>query len=281
VRKIGFADLRTALARGYDDFKAMPTHVVFLCVVYPFAGLLIATAALGNDFLRLLYPLAAGFALLGPFFAIGLYELSRRREAGLDTNWKHAFDVVHSPSLPAILALGLLLLAIFGVWIATADAIYVAFFGYRPINSPLAFLGTLFSTREGLGLIVVGNVVGLGFAIVAGTLSVVSFPLLLDRHVGFAAAILASLRLVAANPVTMAAWGLIVAAILFIASLPLFVGLAIALPILGHATWHLYRLAIEPDPGARPEFHTREGEPRYAADFPVNLIAPLLRGKKE
>jgi len=113
VRAVHLADLRDALRSGLDDFRAMPTHVVFLSVLYPIVGLVLSRALFVADLVPLLYPLAAGFALVGPFAAIGLYELSRRRELGLDTSWTHAFDIVHSPSLGAILALGLLLLAIF------------------------------------------------------------------------------------------------------------------------------------------------------------------------
>src|ERR1019366_7943403 len=130
VRRIAPADLLQALARGLDDFSAMPSHAVFLCVIYPLLGALLISLSLGYSMLPLAFPLAAGFALIGPFAAIGLYELSRRREAGLDASSRHAFDVVHSPSLGAILALGLLLMAIFLIWLAVAEAIYVAKFGY-------------------------------------------------------------------------------------------------------------------------------------------------------
>src|SRR4029078_13524588 len=117
VRSIGLSDLRYALAKGLEDFRAMPTHVIFLCLIYPIAGVAIGRAAFGYDVVPLLYPLATGFALLGPIAAIGLYERSRRRDLGLDTSWRHAFDIFHSPSLPAIAALGGLLLLVFGVWI--------------------------------------------------------------------------------------------------------------------------------------------------------------------
>jgi uncharacterized membrane protein len=129
VRSIGLSDLTDALAKGVDDFRAMPTHVLFLSLIYPLIGLALAGATFGYNFIPLLYPLAAGFALIGPIAAIGLYELSRRRELGMDTSWKHVFDVAHSPSLPSIAALGAILLVIFSVWLAVADAIYIANFG--------------------------------------------------------------------------------------------------------------------------------------------------------
>ena len=273
IRKIGLADLRDALARGIDDFLAMPSHAVFLCLIYPVVGFVAARLVLGANVLPLLFPLAAGFALIGPLAALGLYEMSRRREQGLDVSWKHALDIRHSPSLAAILVLGLLLVAIFLVWIAVAQGIYVATFGYVPAASMPDFINQVFTTSQGWTLAILGNLVGFLFAVVVLTLTVVSFPLLLDRDVGLAVAILTSVRAVLANPVTMAMWGLIVAAMLLIGSLPAFFGLAVVVPILGHATWHLYRKVVEPDLSDRPRFH--EPKPRaarYAADFPAALF---------
>ena len=278
VRSISPADLRDVLAKGLADFRAMPTHVIFLSLIYPIAGLAIARWTAGHDIVPLLYPLIAGFALIGPFAAIGLYELSRRRELGLDTSWRHAFDIVHSPSLWSILALGLLLVAIFGVWLAVAHGLYVAHFGEdeRPIG--LAELARrIFDTPQGRSLIVTGNAVGFLFALASFALSAVSFPLLLDRNVGMATAIVTSLRAILKNPVTMALWGLIVAAGLALGSLPFLFGLAVVMPILGHASWHLYRKVVVPDGGARPEFHPGPKAPRYAADFPSSLFLPLKK----
>lgn len=246
VRRIGLADIRSALADGFADFAAMPTHVVFLGLIYPVVGLFIGRLVYGYDVLPLFFPLAAGFALVGPFAALGLYELSRRREFGLDTSWKHAFDVVHSQSFGAISLLGFLLLAIFFVWIAAANAIYVATFGYEPAASIPDFLRQIFATPEGTVLIVAGNAIGFLFAVLVLAISVVSFPLLLDRNVGAHVAILTSVRAVAANPAAMALWGLIVAVALLIGSIPFFVGLAVVVPVLGHATWHLYRRVVLP-----------------------------------
>jgi uncharacterized membrane protein len=273
VRKIGIADLKDALARGWDDFAAMPSHAVFLCLIYPVVGFLLARLVLGANVLPLLFPLAAGFALLGPLAALGLYEMSRRREQGLDVSWKHALDVFRSPSLGAIVALGLLLVAIFLVWIAVAQAIYVATFGYAPAASMPDFIQQVLTTRDGWMLTILGNGIGFLFAVVVLTLGVVSFPLLLDRDVGVATAVLTSVRAVLANPVTMAVWGLIVAALLFIGSLPAFFGLAVVMPVLGHATWHLYRKVVEPDLSERPRFRDPvPREQRYAADFPASLF---------
>jgi uncharacterized membrane protein len=280
VRHIQLADLKDALSSGLDDFWAMPTHVIFLCMIYPVIGVALGNATFNHNAIPLLYPLAAGFALIGPIAGIWLFELSRRRELGLDTSWRHGFDVVHSPSFPSILALGLLLLAIFGLWIAAAQAIYISAFGYREIGAE-DFARQVLTTPEGRRMMLVGNLVGLPFAIVAATISVVSFPLLLDRNVGFSVALMTSVRAVVKNPVVMAAWGLIVAALLAIGSLPFFLGLAIVMPILGHATWHLYRKVVVPEAGERPEYHPRDKGTRYAADFPASLFFPAKREKLE
>jgi uncharacterized membrane protein len=271
IRRIGFADLKDALAKGFDDFMAMPTHAMFLCAIYPIIGLLLARLAFGYSILPLLYPLASSFALIGPLAALGLYELSRRREAGLDGSATHAFDVLRSSSIGAIAALGILLLLVVGVWLAIANAIYVADFGYASPSSFGQFIDDVLTTRAGWNLIIVGNAVGFCFAVVVLTISVVSFPLLLDRDVGAAVALLTSIRAVAENPLVMATWGLIVAVLLTLGSLPFFLGLTVVLPVLGHATWHLYRKVVEPETSARPDF--RKEPPRHSAvDFPANLF---------
>ena len=245
IRKIGFADLKDALAHGLDDFAAMPSHVIFLSLLYPIVGFILARLAFGHDVLPLLYPLATGFALIGPLAAVGLYELSRRREQGLDTHWTHVFDVRKSPSFGAIVALGILLMLIFLAWLATAQAIYQSLFGVLAPTSITAFVREVLTTQAGWMLILFGNGIGFLYAVLVLVISVVSFPLLLDRDVGAAVALWTSIRAVAVNPVTMAAWGLIVAVLLAIGSLPLFFGLAIVMPILGHSTWHLYRKVVE------------------------------------
>ncbi len=272
VNRIGTGDLEDALQRGLDDFYAMPTHAMFLCAIYPVVGLLLARLAFGYSILPLLYPLVAGFALVGPLAALGLYELSRRREAGLEAAASHALDVVGSSSIGALVALGILVLGLFVLWIAFANAIYIANFGYAPPASIGSFVREVLTTHTGWNLIIVGNGVGFLFAVIVLAISVVSFPLLLDRDVGAAVALLTSIRVVLKNPLTMAAWGLIVAALLFIGSLPAFLGLTIVMPVLGHATWHLYRTTVESEASPHPKPHQKPSERRYAADFPAVLF---------
>ncbi|MBV9523920.1 MAG: DUF2189 domain-containing protein, partial [Alphaproteobacteria bacterium] len=170
VRRIGPADLKDALVRGVDDFRAVPTHAIFLCLIYSIVGLALGRLMFGYGMLPLLFPLVAGFALLGPVAAVGLYEMSRWREAGLPVSWKNAFDVARSPSLGAILTLGGLLLAIFLIWLDTAQAIYDLTFGDAEPGSVEVFLHDVLATPSGWALIIIGNVVGLVFA--AGVLAI-------------------------------------------------------------------------------------------------------------
>jgi uncharacterized membrane protein len=282
VRRIGVADLKEVLASGLDDFKAMPSHAVFLCLIYPILGLLLCWLTLGFALLSLVYPLILGFALIGPFAAIILYELSRERERGVPVDVTHAFGVFRSPSFGAIAALGLLLMVIFLVWLAVAQAIYVASFGDAPISSISEFAHRVFTTPEGWQLIIVGNGVGFLFALLVLTISVVSFPLLLDRDVGAVEAVLTSVRVVWENPTVIAVWGLIVAGALALGSLPLLIGLAIVVPVLGHSTWHLYRKVVEPDLSLPQEQPPPSKHQRwYAAQFPAALFADESRKPDE
>ncbi len=244
VRRIGLGDLRHALTNGVADFAANRTDVIFLCVIYPLVGLVLARLASGYGVVPLLFPLASGFALVGPLAAVGLNEMSRRREAGAEVGWVDAFGVLRSPSIGAIIGLGLLLIAIFLLWLATAEAIYVVTLGPKAPVSIAAFAHDVFATAAGWTMIVLGVGVGFLFAAVTLAISVVSFPLLLDRDVKMETAVWTSVQAVVANPVPMAAWGLVVAAALVVGSVPCLLGLVIVMPVLGHATWHLYRRVI-------------------------------------
>jgi uncharacterized membrane protein len=244
VRRIGVRDLRVALAAGWDDFRAIPTQLIFLCLLYPIVGLLAGRAAFDDDLMPLVWPLVAGLSLMGPICAVGLYEISRRREAGLPASAANVFDVLRSPALPQIAAMGGLLLALFLAWVFVADRLWRVTLEPMHISGWQGMIDALLQTYAGRRLIVWGNLAGLMFALVVLAISAVSIPLMLDRNVGLAQAIEVSVRVMRTNPISMALWGMTVAALLALGSLPLFIGLAIAMPVLGHATWHLYRRVV-------------------------------------
>jgi uncharacterized membrane protein len=252
VRRITTSDLKEALRKGVDDFMAMPTHLAFLGLLYPLFGVGLGALTFSNNALPLLFPLVSGFALIGPVAAIGLYELSRRRELGLDTSVSHAFDVFRSPSLPAIVALGLALMVIFVAWVLAAQALYQALYGPLAPESYLGFLAEVLTTGRGWTMILLGHLIGFCFAAIAFSIGVVSFPLLLDRDVGAVCAAQTSIRAVLANLKPMALWALIIAVLVMIGSIPLLVGLAVVMPILGHASWHLYRRTVDPSGRENP-----------------------------
>ncbi|KFC68725.1 cytochrome c oxidase subunit I [Devosia sp. LC5] len=252
IRKITLADLIDALKRGAADFWAKPSHYVLLTLIYPIVGIVLAVWMSGYHTWPLLYPLMGGFALIGPFAAIGLYEISRRRELGLDTSWIHAFEVLRSPAIASIAAVGIFLFAVFTLWLTAAQGLYENLFGSSAPAQLSALINQVLTTPEGWTLLIVGNLLGLAFAVITLCTTVVAFPLLLDRDVGAYVAVTTSIRAVLKNPIPMLAWGLIVAVGLALGSLPLFVGLAVVIPIFGHATWHLYRKVIEPVEMAPP-----------------------------
>jgi uncharacterized membrane protein len=244
IRKITARDLVDALREGAADVAATRDDILFIGLIYPLAGLVLARLAFSYDLLPLVFPLASGFALIGPFAAIGLYELSRRRDQGMAVNWLDAFAVLRSPAIGSILLLGAVELALFALWLGVAYQIYLTNLGHAAPQTFAGFERSVFQTGGGWAMIAEGFGVGFLFAVLAFALSVVSFPLLLDRDVGVTRAIATSLRAVAANPGVMALWGAIVAGALVLGSAPALVGLIFVVPLLGHATWRLYRKLV-------------------------------------
>jgi len=244
VHRITAADIWDALAHGFADFAACRTDVILLCLLYPIIGLIVERFAFGSEMLPLLFPIASGFTLIGPVAALGLYEMSRRREQGHEVSWTDAFGVFHSPSFGAIAVLAFMLIGLYVLWLIAADMIYQVTLGPQPPVSIPAFLEAVLTTGAGWTMIGVGMGVGFLFAVLAMALSVVAFPLLLDRQVGVDTAIWTSIWAVVTNPGPMALWAVTVTAALVIGAIPLFVGLMVVLPVLGHATWHLYRRLV-------------------------------------
>ena len=246
IRRITMADVKAALRQGVEDFAACRTDVMFLCLIYPVIGFFIAGAEAKDGLLPLLFPTAAGFVLVGPLFAIGLYEMSRQREMTGKISWLNMFNVLRAPSVGPIALLGLLLVALFLVWLAVAQGIYDITLGPAAPVSLWGFAREIFTTSAGWTMIGLGWAAGLVFMAAVLAISVVSFPLMLDRPVTLRTAISASLLAVRRNPVQLGAWGLLVGGALFVGALPCFVGLILVLPILGHSTWHLYRKVVKP-----------------------------------
>jgi uncharacterized membrane protein len=245
VRKITAADLNLSLREGWSDFLAMRGDLIFLGLLYPLVGIVAATVTLGGSLLPLFFPIAAGISLLGSIVAIGFYELARRREEGLESDWSHFFDVRKRPSADGLGAVAALLVVIFALWVIVAGALYVALWGMEVPPSIGAFLSRLFTTAEGWTLIVVGNLIGFCFAVVALAISAVSLPMLVDCNVEARTAVDTSVRAFMKNKGLMLRWGFTIAFLLVLGSIPLFIGLAVVLPWLGYATWHLYTHLID------------------------------------
>lgn len=245
INKLDRRDLFEVLAKGVDDFKEKPSHIFLLVLIYPIIGIVAARVAAGYDMLPIVFPLISGFALVGPLAAIGLYEVSRLRQQGKTVSWAQVFNVVHSPSLGAILVLSLMIGILYFAWLASAMLIYWAIFGTAAPESLTGFMLEVLTTPSGWLLIIVGCGVGFLFALAVLAMAAVSFPMLLDRQVSAMTAVRTSVKVFTENPKTILTWGLIVAAGLVLGSIPLFVGLAVTMPVLGHATWHLYCKAVQ------------------------------------
>jgi uncharacterized membrane protein len=246
IRTIDMEDVREALRRGVDDALAFRSDVLLAVAMYPVIGLFLAGFAFRAPLMPLIFPVISGFALVGPLAAVGLYEMSRRRAAGESVGWGAAFGVLARPSLSALVVLGAALLTLFLAWIGAAAVIHAATLGPEPPASLAAFAADVTGTAAGWTMIAVGCATGFLFAALVLAFSVISFPLLVDREVGVMTAAVTSVRFALANPRPVAAWGAIVAIGLVLGTLPLFLGLIVVLPVLGHATWHLYRAGIAP-----------------------------------
>ncbi|MDC0737592.1 DUF2189 domain-containing protein [Cognatishimia sp. SS12] len=247
IQVLSWHHVKTALRLGWRDVMQFRSDVLALCLVYPVIGIALVYLAFEQALLPMLFPLAAGFALLGPVASIGMYEISRQNEGTGRANWGAAFDALRMRVVGPVMMLGLFLLFWFMLWMAAAFAIYSVTLGPAMPQSTAAFVSSVFTTSAGWAMIVLGMAVGAGFAVVVLIVAAISFPMLIDRPVGLPQAVITSAKVFKTNPVIMLGWGAIVAALLALASVPVFLGLVLVLPLLGHATWHLYRFAIDYD----------------------------------
>lgn len=245
VRAISLGDVAEALIEGVRDFQAAPLYGMALGAIYCAAGIIIvlSVTTLGMGYLA--YPLAAGFALIGPFVAVGFYEISRKREAGQSASFADIRRAMTSRGEIGWMAF--VTLFIFIMWMYQARFLMALFFGLNASFTTLRqFLTTVLTTNEGLIFLLVGNVSGAILSLVLFSLTVVSFPLLLDRDLDCVTAMITSVRAVATSPVPLIGWAIAIVALLIVSALPFFLGLIVVLPVLGHATWHLYRRIIAP-----------------------------------
>jgi len=245
VRHINEDDLRWALSEGWKDFQAKRGDILFLAVIYPLVGLAAAVAVFNEQMLPMFFPLVAGLSIFGPAVASGFYEIARRRELGLESSWLHFLDPVRGRRGAGLAVLTVGLAILFAAWLLAAWAIYADTLGTDHPAGAAEFFRRVFTTPEGWTMIVLGNLVGFMFAVATLVLAVVSFPMVVDKPVDADVAVSTSVRAVMENPKVMALWGLRVAALLALGCLPGFVGLAIVLPLLGYATWHLYTRLVE------------------------------------
>lgn len=237
---IGFDAIGRALAAGWRDFLRAPAFGLFFAAFYVAGGLVLAAVAAASGQEWWLIPFVLGFPLIAPFAAVGLYEVSRRIEAGLPLDWRSVLGVVFAQKDRQVPSMAMVILLMFMFWVFVAHSVFAMFMGLQALTHITTSPEVLLQGR-GLVMLAIGSVIGAGFAAVLFAMTVAGLPLILDREVDFISAIIASFGAVAANPGVMLAWALVIAAILFLGIAPLFLGLFIALPVLGHASWHMYR----------------------------------------
>lgn len=242
VQNLTLGDLKTALALGWSDFVSHPQFGLFFGGIYVLAGLGLGYLALIGGYTSLLIPATAGFPLIAPFVAVGLYEASRRRELGEALTWRGVLGALKGRGDEQILSMGVIVFVAFGFWMIVAHGVFAIFMAESGLGSESL---ALFQTQAGILMLIVGSAIGALMALAFYSITVISLPMLVDRKIDFLTAIITSLATIRSNSFVMIAWAVIIAILLVIALVPLFLGLLIALPVLGHATWHLYRRAVK------------------------------------
>ena len=251
IHSLGIDDVKRAFKAGVADFIAAPLYGLFFGGICAALGVLILVSLTKAGVPWMIIPVAIGFPLVGPFMAVGLYEVSRRRSAGKPLNWREILLVMFYQRERQFAYIGILVLCIFWMWILAGRILFALFIGSYHFAGMAAFAQTMLMTPHGLGFLALGTAIGAILAFVLFASTVITMPMLVDRDIDIITAMITSFNTVNKSPFAMIAWGIVVAVLLIVALLPAFLGLIVVLPILGHATWHLYKRAIGP-PAAQP-----------------------------
>ncbi len=248
VNVLTAADIREALVQGVNDFRRAPLFGLFFAGAYVIGGLLIVQSLFVWNQSWMVYPVAIGFPLIGPFAAAGLYEVSRRLQAGEPLAWNEILSSVRFQGSREFSWMAFVILFIFWIWMYQIRLLVAIILGRMSFSTLDKFLDIVLHTPEGWTFLVVGHAVGAVLALILFSLTVVSIPMLMERNVDFVTAMITSVKAVIASPVVMLGWGVIVTLTVLASMIPAFLGLFITLPVLGHATWHIYKKAVGPQP---------------------------------
>jgi uncharacterized membrane protein len=244
INRIGFADVKAALAQGWRDFTRAPAIGLFFGAIYAAGGIAIWLLLRVYHEPWWIIPIAVGFPLIGPFIAVGLYEASRRLAAGQPLRFGEILTVILAQRKRQVAWMAFVVLFIFWMWLYEVRMLLAIFLGFKSFSSIGAFIEVVTTTPEGIGFLIVGTAVGAAISFVLFCTTVVAIPLLLDREIDLITAIITSFKAVFQNLVPMIGWGITIVALTFAALLPMFLGLLVVLPVLGHATWHLYTKVV-------------------------------------
>lgn len=246
IAELDFSDLKVALGKGWSDFRKAPIYGIIFGAIFAALGVVLYLQFVVWQSDISIVPLAAGFPLIGPFVAVGMYEVSRLIEREESVSWMSVMQAIYAERKRQIPSIAFVVLFIFLIWVYMAHLVFALSFGLKPLTNVMTSTDILL-TKEGITMLLMGSVVGGFLSFVLFSITVVGIPLLVDREIDVVTAMITSFSLVLNNMVVMLAWGVIVALLLLVAMIPMFIGLIVVLPVLGHATWHLYKLAILPD----------------------------------
>ena len=244
VNTIGFNDLKECLDQGLSDFRKAPLFGLFFGGIYAFGGILIVQSFIAFEKGWLIYPVMVGFPLIGPFVAVGLYDVSRRLQVGQPLVWNEILSVINRQTSRQLPYMAFVMLFIFWIWIYQVRLLIALFLGRMSFPDFETFFQIITTTPQGWAFIGVGHAVGAGFSLVLFSLTVVSIPLILDRDVDFITGMITSVKAVFKSPIVMLSWGIFVTLAVIAAFVPLFLGLLVVLPVLGHTTWHIYKKIV-------------------------------------